>query len=277
MTRACFGLGSTLLLAACLASCGTPATRAITLSFSGRVGDAPFACGMTYPNVGTTNTTFTALDFRFYVHDVSLVAADGRSVSLSLTEDGQWQTHGVALLDFEAGVGCEEGNTPTNLVLRGTVPADGTSYTGVRFRIGVPPALDHLDADNQPSPLNVTTMFWGWADGYKFFRVDGRTTGQPAGMRFHLGATACSGDPRVGTRVCANENNPEITISGLDVDHDTIVADIAGLFAASDLDHDAGGAAGCMADPADPECAAMMAAVGLGGAQTTFRVVHGGI
>ena len=266
-----------LALAASLVSCGAPATRAVTLAFAGRVGDAPFACGMTYPNVGTTHTTFTALDFRFFVHDVALVTADGRAVPLTLTTDGEWQALGVALLDFEAGTGCEEGNAPTNLVVRGTVPADGAQYTGVRFRIGVPPALDHLDADNQPSPLNVTSLFWGWADGYKFFRVDGRTTGQPAGMRFHVGATACSGDPRMGTRVCANVNNPEITITGIDVDHDTIVADIAGLFSTSDLDHDLGGAAGCMSDVDDPDCAAMFAALGQGGTQTTFHVVHGGI
>ena len=265
------------LLTLALASCGTPATRSITLSFSGRVGDAPFACGTTYPNAGTTHTTFTALDFRFYVHDVALVTSDGRSVPLALTEDGEWQTHGVALLDFEEGIGCEEGNVPTNLVVRGTVPADGATYTGIRFRLGVPPELDHLDADTQPSPLNVTSMFWGWADGYKFFRVDGRSTGQPAGLRFHLGATACSGDPRVGTRVCTNTNDPEIALTGLDVDHDTIVADIAGLFAGSDLDHDAGGAAGCMADPADPDCSAMFAAIGMDRTQTTFRIVHGGI
>ncbi len=266
------------LLALCfLGSCGPAPTRAVSVAFSGRVGDTPFACGQTYPNVGTTSTTFTGLDFRFYVHDVALVTSDGRAVPIALTNDGEWQSQGVVLLDFENGDGCEEGNAPMNLVVRGTVPADGTVFTGVRFHLGVPAALDHLDADNQPSPLNVTSMFWGWADGYKFFRVDGRTTGQPAGMRFHLGATACSGDPRTGTRVCANENDPEITITGFDVDHDTVVADIAGLFAASDLDHDMGGAAGCMSDTDDPDCTAMFAAIGMGGTQTTFRVVHGGI
>lgn len=265
------------LLSLALASCGAPSTRAVTLSFSGRVGDAPFACGMTYDGIGTTSTTFTALDFRFYVHDVTLLTADGRATPLTLTDDGEWQALGVALLDFEAGVGCEEGNVPTNLVVRGTVPDDGTTYAGVRFHVGVPPELDHLDADNQPSPLNVTSMFWGWADGYKFLRIDGRSTGQPGGLRFHVGATGCTGDPRVGTRVCANENDAEITLMGLDVDHDTIVADVAGVFAGSDLDTDAGGAAGCMSDVDDPDCTAMFSAIGLTGTQTMFRVEHGGL
>ncbi len=57
----------------------------------------------------------------------------------------------------------------------------------------------------------------------------------------------------------------------------SLAADIAGLFSTSDLDHDMGGAAGCMADVDDPDCAAMFAAIGMGGTQTTFRVVHGGI
>ena len=55
-----FLLPAALLAASCASP---PASRAVTISFSGRVGDAPFACGMTYPNVGTTHTTLTALDF----------------------------------------------------------------------------------------------------------------------------------------------------------------------------------------------------------------------
>lgn len=263
-----------------LASCAsTPAPRAVTISFAGRVGDAPFACGMTYPNVGTTNTTLTALDFRFYVHDVALITDAGTAVPVTLTEDGTWQTHGVALLDFEDGHGCEEGNAPTNLVVRGTVPADGARYVGVRFRLGVPQAMNYLDAANQPSPLNLTSMFWGWSNGYKFLRVDGRTTGQPSGFRFHLGSTGCTGDPTMGMRTCTESNSPEVTLMGFDVDHDTVVADQAGMFVGSDLDHSVSGIGGCMSEPDNADCTPMFAAIGLGpmgpSAQTAFRVVHG--
>lgn len=270
--------GVALVTALALGACTTTPRRPVTLTFAGLVGGQPFACGATYDGIGTTGTTLTALDFRFYVHDLALVTADGRAVPIALDADPVWQTGGVALLDFEAGTGCEEGNAPTRTIVTGTIPDDGTVYTGLRFHVGIPAAMNHLDADTQPSPLNLTSLFWGWSGGYKFFRVDGRSTGQPGGFRFHLGSTGCTGDPRNGSAACANENVPEITLTGFDAAHDAIVADLAGLFEGSDLDHDQGVAPGCMSDVEDPDCAPLFDAIGLGtGAQTTFRVQAGGI
>jgi uncharacterized repeat protein (TIGR04052 family) len=263
-----------LATASSLASCDEEARAAVTIDLVGRVGDAPFACGQTYDGIGTTGTQLTALDFRFYVHDVRLVVEGGDEVPLALTDDGVWQSEGVALIDFEAGDGCEGGNAPTNTALVGTVPASTGAITGLRFRIGVPEARNHLDSATAPSPLNLSSMYWGWQGGYKFLRVEGRTTGQPAGMRMHLGSTACSGDARMGTRTCASRNEAVIAVDGFDPDRDLLVADLAGLFETSDLDVDAGGAPGCMSDATDPECAPMFDTLGVteGGEQRVFRV-----
>jgi len=266
-------------LAVTLAGCAPPGPRSVVLTFSGRVNDMPFACGGTYTGIGTTGTTLTSLDFRLYVHDVALVTADGTAVPVTIEEDGTWQTQGVVLLDFENGHGCEDGTVPMNFVVRGTVPGDGARYTGVQFRIGVPQSLDHLNADTQPSPLNVTSLFWNWTSGYTFLRIDGRTTGAPAGFRFHLGATGCTGDPLAGTTTCANPNTPQITLTGYDVDHDTIVIDQAGIFVGSDMDHFSAtsGAGGCQSEVGNPDCVPMFAAIGLGATtQTAFHVVHPG-
>lgn len=271
---ALLSLSGLLGAAALLASCDEQARATVTIDLAGRVGDAPFACGATYDGIGTSATQLTTLDFRFYVHDVRLVLEGGEEVELALTDDGVWQSGGVALIDFEDGEGCEGGNAPTNTSLVGTVPAGTGAITGVRFLVGVPEERNHIDSATAPSPLNLSSMYWGWQGGYKFLRFEGRTTGQPAGMRMHLGATGCSGDARMGTRVCASRNEGVVSLDAFDPDRDVIVADLAALFELSDLDVDGGGPPGCMSDADDPDCAPMFDALGItdGSAQRMFRV-----
>lgn len=254
------------LLAVLLASCEEEPTQ-ITIELAGRVGDAAFTCGGVYSGVGTTETELTALDFRFYVHDVQLLTERGE-VPLELADDGIWQSEGVALIDFENGDGCESGNAPMNTRLVGTVPAGTGAITGLRFRVGVPAERNHLDVSTAPSPLNLSAMFWGWQAGYKYLRIEGRTTGQPGGMRVHVGATGCVGDFRSGMTTCANPNDIFVNLDGFDPESDVLVADLAALLAASDLDRDAGGQPGCMSDLDDPECAAIFEALGITEAST---------
>jgi uncharacterized repeat protein (TIGR04052 family) len=256
-----------------LTSCNEPATSPVSIELAGRVGEAAFTCGGSYPGIGTTETELTALDFRFYVHDVRLLTERGE-VELELTDDGVWQHDGLALIDFENGDGCESGNAPTNTKLVGTVPETTGAITGLRFRVGVPADRNHIDASTAPSPLNVSAMFWGWQAGYKYLRIEGRTTGQPGGMRVHVGATGCVGDFREGLTTCAQPNDIEVTLDGFDPDEDVVVADLAALFSESNLDDDAGGQPGCMSDPDDPDCEIIFEALGIseGSTQRLFRV-----
>src|SRR5436190_1721230 len=83
---------------------------------------------------------------------------DGKEVPLTLDQDGIWQHADLTMLDFENKVQpCNaEGTTLTNTVIRGVVaPA---TYTGVRFRLGVPFDMDHQNEATAPSPLNLTGM-----------------------------------------------------------------------------------------------------------------------
>lgn len=245
-----------------------PGARALSIDLEGRVGDSPFECGARYEGIGTTETTFEALDFRFYVHDVRVVTEAGE-VPVTLTDDGIWQNGGVALIDFEDG--CDSRNAPTNGRLVGTIPEGSGAITGLRFRVGVPAARNHLDAASQPAPLSYTQMFWGWQGGYKYVRIEGRTSGQP-GFVFHLGATECMGEAAMGTRLCARPHVPEIALERFDPARDVVVADLGALFATSDLDVNGGGAPGCQADESDPDCAPIFEAIGLGpGTQSFFR------
>ncbi len=81
-------------------------------------------------------------------------------VVVALEQDGVWQHEDVALLDFENKAGaCANGTVELNTSVRGTVPA-GTRSSGLRFKLGVPFALNHANAATAPSPLNLTAMFW---------------------------------------------------------------------------------------------------------------------
>lgn len=249
----------------------------MTLRFAGRVGAEPFECGRVYSGVGSSGTDFTALDFRVYVHDIRLVAADGTETPFDLANDGVFSDGEVALLDFESGGLCDGGNAPTNTELHGFAPPG--EYVGVRFTLGVPIARNHLDSATAPAPLNFSSMYWGWMDGYKFIRVEGRTTGLPGGTLFHLGSTGCTGSATMGTRVCSNPNLGQIDLmgaEGFDPTRDLIVADLASMYASMDLDVDGGRNPGCMSAVDDPECAILLPAVGVGvGVQSLFAIERG--
>ncbi|WP_405282396.1 MbnP family copper-binding protein [Gaopeijia maritima] len=258
-------LGAALLtVAACEDDPVEPAMPIeVTLDFAAVVDEAAFSCGNSYDNVGTSNTTITPVDFRFYVHDVELIAADGSSVELELTQDGTWQRDNVVLLDFENGSGpCVNGTAAMNTTVRGTAP-DAT-YTGVRFTLGVPEELNHADQTTAAAPLDLTSLFWSWNGGYKFLRIDHTSDAQPEGWFVHLGSTGCTptGDPTVPATSCSNEHRPTFEFLDFDLGIDEIVADYGALLANSDLAQNSG-AKGCMSFPGDPECAVVMNAFGL--------------
>lgn len=240
--------------------------NSMTIPFRASVGGRAFRCGETYQNIGTSGAAYTVQDLRFYVADVRLLTASGQEVEFVL-DTTPFQNANVALLDFEAGgSGCPEGNTATNTELRGHPQTAGT-FTGVRFTLGVPEARNHLDSATQPSPLNLTSMFWGWVAGYKFLRTEGMTPGIPGGHLFHLGNPICVN----GATDCI-QYRPTITLMGNPM-NSTVEADLARLYATSNLSRDQSGAPGCMSDPSDQDCTPILGALGIGGVQAFFALV----
>ncbi len=242
----------------------------VSIQLSAMVGTEAFSCGTTYTGLGTAAADLTPRDFRFYVHDVRLVTADGEEVAVDLDDDGMWQNGEVALLDFENGCG-DMGNTDLNDTIRGTAPAG--EYTGVRFRLGVPENSNHADPTAQGAPLNLTALWWNWNAGYKFIRLDA-TSSAFDGWRVHLGSTACEGD-MMGNASCTNLNVPEIAVDGFDPTTSALVIDLAELVSGSDLGNTGETQPGCMSNPMDADCAAIFESLGLpfaGGAAGTQRV-----
>ncbi len=252
---------------------------ATTLQFSAGAGDTPFSCSSPLTGLGVTGSTWTPSDLRLYLHGFALIDAAGEATPLILEQDGLWQVEDVVLLDFEDKTGtCSNGTPDTNDRVVGTAPAG--EWTGLRFSVGVPFALNHGDAATAPSPLNLSSMFWGWEAGYKFVRIDGSSTGQPAVLT-HIGSTGCVADDDGEITDCVQENISTLTIEGFDPAVNTLRLDLAGLFAGTDLDANADGTMGiCMSEPSDPDCGPIFAALGIGfgdavadpAAQTTFVV-----
>ena len=275
--------------AAALAACttvpadsfGRPASapQAVSVRFAAQIGGQPFACGRSYAGVGTTRSTITPSDYRFYVSDVALMDEAGRIVPVTLAQDGVWQFENIALLDFENGAGpCRNGTSGMNAEVRGSVPAG--RYVGLRFTLGVPFMRNHGDPTVAPSPLNLTAMFWNWQGGYKFVKFDAASSGQPAavsapdprgggnasGFSVHLGSTVCASPSRTAApgAECANPNRVSVVFDRFDPAKHTVVADMGAVLSGANVDVNAPNTSpGCMSFPGDADCPPVMGALGL--------------
>jgi uncharacterized repeat protein (TIGR04052 family) len=268
MRSSCSGLAlgfvSALTLGA--AGCGGGAASGTTYSvnFVPLVGGAPFACGQTYANIGTTQSTIQPQDFRMYVSGVNLVRAGGEQVPLALKNDNTWQGDDIALLDFEDGTGgCNTASPEMNTKVVGTAAAHD-DYTSVQFTVGLPQDHDHLAAATAAAPLNQPAMWWSWLGGYRYLKVDVQTTANPSYF-FHLGAMTCSGGSMT-TIDCKYHNLATITLpfAGSSA---SVALDLATLFADSNVDLQPDGVTtfnpGCMSLEGDPQCPAPYATLGL--------------
>lgn len=259
--------------------------QTIAIQFEARVGAEKFDCTKSFANVGTSGSTVEPLTFAFYIHDVRVMRPGGTEVPLALTQDAKWQFQDVALLDFENKTGtCSNGTTDTNTVIKGAFPAPSGLLTGIKFKVGVPASLNHGNVATQPSPLNLSSMFWDWQSGYKFMRMDFRVkatadAGPSGAVLLHLGSTGCS--PLDAGTACSKLNVAEVSLTGaFNPATNKIVIDYAKLVKDNDFTSDKGGPPGCMADSSDPECAGIFKALGLdvatgnpgSSAQTAFTI-----
>ena len=253
LTRTIVTLSVSLACGACAEN--PPSTpEEVTVRFSVTVGDEPFVCGKAYAELGSQSSDMGFTDMRFYVHDVVLVDANGGEHPVTLADDGVWQRDGVAMLDFEDG--CENGTQQTNTRITGTVPSG--DYTGLRFSVGVPPALNSSETvlEGRGSPLNQVAMFWSWKSGYKYMRLDGDS----GPFRLHLGASGCTGDFE-----CSEMNIPRIELDGFSLTQDVVRLDLFEMLKGTDISQNTPSTApGCMGESTDPDCQDIFERIGLG-------------
>jgi len=249
-------------------------TKSLTLGFSAEANQQAVNCDATIAGLGTAGTDVNFQDFRFFIHDVRLVKDSGEEVVLIL-EQNQWQHDDVALIDFQDKAdSCNGAEKPIHNFITADYVDDGSTYTGLKFTVGLPAALNHNNPAEAPSPLNITSLQWNWQAGYKFMRMDvapiGGITREGApeftgtAWNFHLGSTDCSGDPVIGEIVsCGKPNRPTVSLTDFILGESEIVVDYGVLVEASVLAQDVAGAPGCMSGATDPECLEIFSRLGL--------------
>ncbi|MDP2226702.1 MAG: metallo-mystery pair system four-Cys motif protein [Moraxellaceae bacterium] len=249
-------------------------TRSVSIAFEAVSGSTPIACGTTLTALGTTSTSAPVRDFRYYIHDVKLVKADGSSTPVTLDANTH-QLGNVALIDHTGGK-CDATPAPTTTLgstVTGKIPNDSAVYTGLEFTVGVPQSMNHRDRTAAASPLNIAALHWAWQSGYKHATLEVQPTGgitRPTDPAFsntvfniHLGSTGCTNSTVTGTGSCTNNNRPLINLSGYTLNTSKVRLDYAALVANSKLTEDGGGPAGCMSGVTDPECGVIFDALGL--------------
>lgn len=227
-----------------------PADVAVEIPFVAEIDGAPFSCS-------TTAAGFAPSDLRFYVHGVELLDRAGKPTALTLNDDGVWQNGSVALLDFETGAdNCSDGTRGTNRALRGRLPAG--EYSGLRFVIGVPFALNHADPAEAAPPLNLGRLHWGWQAGYKFLRFEGARG--DGGFRLHIGSTGCEGT--IGKiSNCTHPNRATIELSDFHPGQSVVHLDLGPLLRTATAPAET--VVSCMSEVDDPDCRAPFVLFGL--------------
>ncbi|MFT4702913.1 MAG: putative repeat protein (TIGR04052 family) [Bradymonadia bacterium] len=224
-----------------------PEGEDLTLSFTLAAGQSPLSCGAP-ADIG--GATFALTDARFFVHDVRTVDSAGAEHPVTLVAEEPWQSAEVALVDL-AGPGCEGADERRNARVNGVANNDDVAM--IRFKVGVPFAVNHSDPSEAHPPLDTTAMHWGWRGGYQFVRIDGAWGDGTASM--HFGSTRCEGEMRNITS-CARPCVADVEIATTSLEP-TIVLDVAALLA------DAPARTNCMGEPEQPGCDAVLAGLNL--------------
>lgn len=228
----------------------SPERHPVEIPFEVRLNGERIACG-------TDAGTFQLMDLRFYVHNVRLVASDGKQQPVALEPDDTWQGQGVALIDLEDGQGaCLNGSLEMNVSVRGTIGEPAGE--GLKFDIGVPESLNHADPMIAPSPLGYTEMHWHWASGYKFLRAGIATDNDS--FFLHLGSSRCEGT--IGDiKGCRSANRPHVSLDGFRPGRDRVVIDLGALTA--DIDLADGERSECMSGPSNTGCSGPFSRLGI--------------
>jgi uncharacterized repeat protein (TIGR04052 family) len=276
------------LAALALASSQSTSTTATELKFQVVSNGTQVKCGtdITINKAvnGSTSKTLKLQDLRFYVSGLKLVTTDDKLIDLTLPNDDKWQYNNGVLLDFEDKTGdCESAGTgdTNNTVKFNSVTGN---FKGVQFLLGLTPDLNKLSNTETPAPFNINAMYWSWAIGYKFSKIEFSSDNIKTSL--HIGSLQCSGN--VSTNVCAKSftTTIKVTKDGFDTSKHTVTLDLNELLKNYDTNPTGLTAVSCMpiGTPAGPNakeseiCPKILENVGLktdgteSGVQSSFSI-----
>ena len=180
----------TLLLSITLLSGCFERTLPTKVSFQPMYKNMPLSCESNFHSSNEKTISSDELikwqyqQLQFYIHGVEVNTRKNGWQPWEMTTNSN-QASNVALLGEMCNENKEEPNWHIELV-----PLDfSADITDIRFSIGVPFELNHLNPLTQPSPINDSSMFWGWRGGHKFMRIE--LASQYDDWLFHLGSTGC--------------------------------------------------------------------------------------
>ena len=196
-------------------------------------------------------------DLRFYVSNVQLVDRDGVAHDVRYATEMQWQNDAVAYIDLEDGQGaCQNGTEAISDHVLGVVPAG--DYEGLRFTIGVPFRINHMNPLTAKPPLDDPDMHWHWRSGYKFLRAG--VTNDADGFWIHTGSAGCEGTVGHITG-CKYPNRIEVELPGFVPDTHSVAVDLTALVAGTSLDDEV--RSDCSSGPPETACVDPFAALGI--------------
>lgn len=259
------------LLAACGGG-GGDSPQTVKLQFAALNGSSAVSCTGSLSNLGSTAASAKLQDLRFYVSEVELIDDKGTVTPVKLDAVANWQiagsgAAGVALVDLAgSGEACDATSPETHTEVLGS--ADGGDYTKVRFKIGVPLALNHSNVVGAAAPLDIAALNWSWAGGRKFLNIEVNADAPTTLTTFnvHLGSTGCTGSsPATGlVDTCARPDRMTVELAfDRKASAQNVVIDLAQLFQGVDITQDSSGAPGCMSGATDAECVPVYGNLGL--------------
>lgn len=161
----------------------------------------------------------------FYIYDITLLDADKQRHPFLL--DSSDYPDQVALIVLAS--------TQQHFSLAGVAAAK--DFQALEFTVGVPEHLNHHNPLRAQAPLNDSSMFWSWQQGYKFLRIDGvyandrSASGSEGNWVFHLGSTGCDSPSalRPPEEPCRNSHRVRVHLQDFDPQHHRIDVNLESL------------------------------------------------
>lgn len=202
----------TALIIIVLAGCDSPPPSNQQMKVQLMWQDNKLKCDTTFI-VGVENKTWFIEQFQFFISDIQFGSENSGWHDVTLIEN-PYQTGNTVLLGRNCRETSQEINTDNskNWTVEFEPNESITQPSAIRFTLGLPFEVNHLNPISQKSPLNLPSMFWVWQTGHKFMRLELASNNQQ--WLFHLGSTGCSSASvlRSPTQACRYPNTINVEL-----------------------------------------------------------------